>query len=148
MRAHHAGAEPAATDEEAPAAELPLDDVLPAAAAAAAPRRGADGVDAAALHFAERFLELLIDLLSQLPTRRFLHAVLAERQVLVKAKKATIFGAEGGLLYRQLLDQFEFYVTFPIDNHSGDALPVRSLPKMTETTKPGGAPAFHSLRIC
>jgi hypothetical protein len=31
------------------------------------------------LRFAERFLELLIDLLSQLPTRRFLKAVLQVR---------------------------------------------------------------------
>lgn len=52
-----------------------------ATGAAAAPRRDAAGVDQPALRFCERFLELLIDLLSQLPTRRFLHTLLDERQV-------------------------------------------------------------------
>jgi hypothetical protein len=87
--------------------------------------RDSDGIDRAALQFCERFLELLIDLLSQLPTRRFLHAVLCERQVLVKAKRAPLFTAPAGTLFVQLLDQFEFYMRFPIDNHSGEALQVR-----------------------
>lgn len=37
-----------------------------------------------ALLYCERFLEFLVDLLSQLPTRRFVHALLEDRAVLVK----------------------------------------------------------------
>lgn len=39
------------------------------------------GCDVAALSYCERFVELLIDLLTQLPTRRFVAAVLEDRQV-------------------------------------------------------------------
>jgi Intron-binding protein aquarius N-terminus len=78
--------------------QVSIDDILPAEDAADAPRNGAAaadsaaaaslrsdkrdaaGVDHAALGFCERFLELLIDLLSQTPTRRFLHAVLQVRR--------------------------------------------------------------------
>ena len=115
------------TSDGAPPA---LDDILPAAGAdaarAARPRRDAAGVDRPALRFCERFLELLTDLLSQLPTRRFLHAVLCERQVLVKAKRSALYAAPAGQLFRQLLDQFEFYVAFPVDNHTSEALQVRA----------------------
>lgn len=116
-----------AAPEDAP--PLALDDILPPAADSAAPnnspRRDAAGVDRPALRFCERFLELLTDLLSQLPTRRFLHAVLCERQVLVKAKRSALYAAPAGQLFRQLLDQFEFYVGFPVDNHTSEALQAR-----------------------
>lgn len=91
------------------------------------PRRDAAGVDQAALRFCERFLELLIDLLSQLPTRKFLHALLVERHVVVKAKRSLLYQSNAGSLFRQLLDQFEFYIAFPVDNHTGEALSVRPL---------------------
>ena len=39
-----------------------------------------------AIRFCERFMEFVIDLLSQLPTRRFVRAVLDDQQVLVKAR--------------------------------------------------------------
>jgi Intron-binding protein aquarius N-terminus len=112
-------------------AAVNIDDILPAdatanpAAATTAKRRDAAGVDSAALRFCERTLELLIDLLSQLPTRRFLHALLAEKNVLVKAKRSALFTAPAGDLFVQLLDQFEFYMGFPIDDHTGEPLAVR-----------------------
>jgi intron-binding protein aquarius len=34
----------------------------------------------------ERFVEFLIDLLSQLPTRRFVHALVEDQQLLVKVR--------------------------------------------------------------
>ncbi|KAI8476245.1 MAG: hypothetical protein J3K34DRAFT_511964 [Monoraphidium minutum] len=51
----------------------------------------------------ERCIELVIDLLSQLPTRRFVHALLEDRAL-------------------ALLDLATFYLDFPIDDHSGEPL--------------------------
>ncbi|KAG2495214.1 hypothetical protein HYH03_006820 [Edaphochlamys debaryana] len=44
-----------------------------------------------ALQYCERFIELLIDLLSQLPTRRFVRTVLDDRQLLVKCRMSQLF---------------------------------------------------------
>lgn len=100
---------------------LDLDAILPPAEAPAmAPARA--GVDWGALRACERYLELLVDLLSQLPTRRFLTALVAERAVVVRARMSAITARPAGALFAQLLDQLAFYTNFPIDDHSGDAL--------------------------
>lgn len=70
----------------------------------------------------ECFVELLIDLLSQLPTRRFVHALLEDRAVLVKCKLSRLHQHDAGQLFRHLLDLLSFYLSFPIDDHTGDAL--------------------------
>ena len=72
--------------------------------------------------FCERCLELLIDVLSQLPTRRFVKTVLDAKQVLVKARMTALFAHAHGTLFKQLVDLFSFYLGFEIDDHSGVAL--------------------------
>ena len=52
-----------------------------------------DKVDRDAVRFCERFIEFTIDVLSQLPTRRFVRTVLDARQVLVKARMMPLFAA-------------------------------------------------------
>ena len=79
-------------------------------------------VDSNAVRNCERFLELLIDVLSQLPTRRFVKTVLDETQVLVKAKMMPLFTHSSGKLFSQLTDLFSFYLSFEIDDHTGVAL--------------------------
>ncbi len=81
-----------------------------------------DGIDikfSPAIRFCERFIELVIDLLSQLPTRRFVRAVLDDRQVLVKARMMPLFSQSEGRLYRGLVDLFMFYQHFEVDDHTG-----------------------------
>uniref|UniRef100_A0A7S3R311 Intron-binding protein aquarius n=1 Tax=Dunaliella tertiolecta TaxID=3047 RepID=A0A7S3R311_DUNTE len=70
----------------------------------------------------ERLLELLVDLLSQLPTRRFVRTLLDDRAILVKAKLAPLYRHPSASLYWQLVDLFQFYMTFPINDHTGEAL--------------------------
>lgn len=43
------------------------------------------------LLYCERFVELIIDLLSQLPTRRFVRTLLDDRQLLVKCRMAQLY---------------------------------------------------------
>ncbi|PNW82948.1 hypothetical protein CHLRE_06g300750v5 [Chlamydomonas reinhardtii] len=47
-----------------------------------------------ALLYCERFLEFLIDLLSQLPTRRFVRTLIDDRQLLVKVRMSGLFKYE------------------------------------------------------
>ena len=53
------------------------------------------------LLYCERFVEWLTDLLSQLPTRRFVHSLLEDKAILVKCKMSALYGHPQGedLLY-------------------------------------------------
>ena len=75
--------------------------------------------DAAAVHFCERFMELVIDLLAQLPTRRFTRTLMSDKALLVKARMMPLYDAPSGRLYTQLVDLFTFYQYFEIDDHTG-----------------------------
>eukprot|EP00736_Rhodelphis_marinus_P000969 Rmarinus@m.28958 len=83
-------------------------------------------VDADRLVFCERFLELLIDILSQLSTRRFFSAVLEDLHILVRLELSPILGdgykeREGHLL-SQLTESLKYYLRFEINNHSGESM--------------------------
>jgi len=96
-----------------------LDEFLATLQAAVAPGGEADGPSAA---YCERFVELLIDLLSQLPTRRFVRTLLEDRAVLVKCRLAALGAHPRGRLFSQLVDLFRFYQGFEIDDHTGSQL--------------------------
>ena len=55
-----------------------------------------------AIQYCERFVEFIVDLLSQLPTRRFVRTVLDDRQVLIKARMVALHSHTSGRLYGQL----------------------------------------------
>ncbi len=67
-------------------------------------------------------MEFLIDILSQLPTRRFMRTLLEDRGVLVKCRLAPLFVHARGRLFSQLVDLFKFYQRFEIDDHTGSQL--------------------------
>ncbi len=75
-----------------------------------------------AILYCERFVEWLIDVLSQLPTRRLVHALLRDKAVLVKAKLSSLYTHPSGRLFVQLVDLLQFYDYFPINDHTGEAL--------------------------
>lgn len=106
-------------------------------------------IDHALVRHAERGAELFGDLLSQLPTRRFSRAVLADLGALRKARASLLArgggGGESGVLFfpssssssssssscssssvgtvfSQLLDLWAAYDSFPVDDHSGEAI--------------------------
>jgi hypothetical protein len=114
------GLEAAADAEDAAAAAAGEEQQEPTVAPEEGTGRGA--LRRAVVH-CERGAELLIDLLSQLPTRRFVHAVLEDKALLVKARRSALYREERwGERFRQLLDLLAFYVDFPIDDHTGEAL--------------------------
>ena len=68
---------------------------------------GADGLadvldeqllDPQSLLLCERSVELMVDLLSQLPTRRFGRTLLLDRAILVKCRMSALFGHPHGAL--------------------------------------------------
>lgn len=81
-----------------------------------------DDVNMDMVHFCERFVELAIDLLAQLPTRRFTRTLMSDKALLVKARMVPLYSAPAGRLYAQLVDLFAFYFNFEIDDHTGAAL--------------------------
>ncbi|CAM9771883.1 unnamed protein product [Chrysoparadoxa australica] len=77
------------------------------------------------LLYCERFMELLIDLLGQLPTRRFLHVVLDSMKVAERCSLSALGREDGrkdGRLFRQLVDMFTFYLGFEINDQTGTPL--------------------------
>lgn len=81
------------------------------------------------VRYCERFVELLIDLESQLLTRRFFNTVVDDAHVLVRSRLSALSQHQdddandgcSGRLFRQLLDVLAFYATFEISEETGEA---------------------------
>ncbi|KAK4893519.1 hypothetical protein LTR27_008202 [Elasticomyces elasticus] len=75
------------------------------------------------LLYCERFLELLCDLLSQLPTRRYVATLLQDLNVIPAIKLSPLYqdGDESALL-REMLQLLSHYASFPIDDQTGKQL--------------------------
>ncbi|XP_077992997.1 RNA helicase aquarius-like [Glandiceps talaboti] len=74
------------------------------------------------VHYCERFLELMIDMESLLPARRFFNAVLDNAHLVVKCRLSKLAKRKEGKLFTQLLDSLKFYAGFEIDERTGEAL--------------------------
>ena len=55
-----------------------------------------NSIDRQKLLFCERFVEFLIDLMSQAPTRRYSHTLLEDRAVLIKCRMSALFKHDQG----------------------------------------------------
>ncbi|KAH7528063.1 hypothetical protein FEM48_Zijuj05G0031900 [Ziziphus jujuba var. spinosa] len=78
--------------------------------------------DDACVLYCERFMEFLIDLLSQLPTRRYLRPLVADVAVVSKCHLSALYKHEKGKLFAQLVDLLQFYEGFEINDHGGTQL--------------------------
>lgn len=75
--------------------------------------------------YCERFVEFLIDLASQLPTRRYFRVVLEDSRLLIKCRFSPLYaqmGAAEGRLFRKLVETLQFYEGFEINDYTGEAL--------------------------
>ena len=66
--------------------------------------------------YCERFLELLIDLVSQLPTRRYVNALIKDLNLLPILKLSRIFEDEGNLLIRDQTMLLQHFVEFATED--------------------------------
>ncbi|KAI3845892.1 hypothetical protein MKX03_024501 [Papaver bracteatum] len=83
---------------------------------------GSVQVDNGCVLYCERFMEFLIDLLSQLATRRFLRDVVADVAVVPKCRLSALYNHPKGRLFAQLVDMLEFYERFEINDLTGTQL--------------------------
>ncbi len=85
--------------------------------------------------YCERFVEWLIDLESQLPTRRFFHLVLQDAHVVERCRLLAFAKRPEASLFQQLVDMLAAFAAFDVNNYSGEALSDEQ------------ATAFHCRRI-
>jgi intron-binding protein aquarius len=71
------------------------------------------------LRYCERFIELLSDLQSQLPTRRYVNTLLQDLNTLPIIRLSPLFNDEANGLLRDLHSLLRHYTYFSIDDHSG-----------------------------
>ncbi|XP_071832631.1 RNA helicase aquarius-like [Apostichopus japonicus] len=81
-----------------------------------------DTVDMNKVHYCERFIELMVDLEAQLPTRRFFNAVLDDAHLVVRCSLSNLSKRPEGKLFVELLDMLKFYSGFEIKDSTGTAL--------------------------
>ncbi|XP_030854514.1 RNA helicase aquarius isoform X2 [Strongylocentrotus purpuratus] len=74
------------------------------------------------VHFCERFVEMMVDLEAQLPTRRFFNAVMDDAHVVVRCRLSALAKRKEGKLFSELLDMLTFYAGFEIKDSTGTAL--------------------------
>jgi intron-binding protein aquarius len=74
------------------------------------------------LLYCERFLELLVDLESQLPTRRYVNTLLKDLNLLPVIRLSQLYRVPENALLRDFHGLLEHFVEFAIDDYTGEAL--------------------------
>jgi intron-binding protein aquarius len=74
------------------------------------------------LRYCERLVELLCDLQSQLPTRRYVNTLIKDLNTISAARLSPLYQDEDSGLLREMLELLAHYTTFPINDHSGRQL--------------------------
>jgi len=78
-----------------------------------------------AVRYCDRFLELLIDLEAQLPTRRYVNTLLNDHHLVIFCRRTALLARKEGALFKDLLQNLELYTNFEINDQSG--LPLTRL---------------------
>jgi intron-binding protein aquarius len=71
------------------------------------------------LRYCERFMEFLVDLDSQLPTRRYVNSLLKDLKVIPVIRLSKLFNEEENGLFRDFCTLLRHFVNFAIDDHTG-----------------------------
>ncbi|KAF2145168.1 uncharacterized protein K452DRAFT_244878 [Aplosporella prunicola CBS 121167] len=71
------------------------------------------------LRYCERFVEFLADLQSQLPTRRYVNALLQDVNILPAIWLSPVCNDDDNILFRDLFALLRHYTLFPIDDQVG-----------------------------
>jgi intron-binding protein aquarius len=74
------------------------------------------------LAYSERFMELLTDLQSQLPTRRYVNAFLRDLNLLPAIRLSPLYMDEENALFRDLFNLLSHFTYFPIEDQTGKQL--------------------------
>ncbi|KAG8626431.1 hypothetical protein KVT40_005376 [Elsinoe batatas] len=69
--------------------------------------------------YCERVVELLADMLSQLPTRRYVNTLLGDLNLLSVITLSPLYSDEENSLFREMVVLLQHFLTFPIEDHTG-----------------------------
>jgi intron-binding protein aquarius len=69
--------------------------------------------------YCERFLELLTDIESQLPTRRYVNTLIHDWNLPALIRNSTIYGKEQNGLFRDIYTLLQHFAYFPINDQTG-----------------------------
>ncbi|KAF9892354.1 hypothetical protein FE257_002131 [Aspergillus nanangensis] len=83
---------------------------------------GPENEQADNLRYCERFLEFLIDLLSQLPTRRYVNTLFKDLNLLSIIRLSQLYHSPENALFRDLYNLFKHFANFAMDDYTGEAL--------------------------
>lgn len=85
---------------------------------------GGNGLNKENVLYCQRFLEFMIDIESQLPLRRFFHAILDYTQLIVRCQLSELSKHKSpeGHLFSQLVELLLLYTRYELDLMSGDAM--------------------------
>lgn len=75
--------------------------------------------------YATKFIEFLVILVSQLPTRRFVNTLLTDIHIIPVIKQSHLYTqakAKENHLFLEFVNLLDFYIHFPIDDFSGSSL--------------------------
>mmetsp|Transcript_116029 Transcript_116029/g.248051 ORF Transcript_116029/g.248051 Transcript_116029/m.248051 type:complete len:1554 (+) Transcript_116029:41-4702(+) len=79
------------------------------------------------LTYLERSVEFMIDLLDQLPTRRFFRPLLVDKHIVVRCRGSKVAQIPEARLMNQLLGILRYYENFEIDDTTGKPLTRREI---------------------
>ena len=74
------------------------------------------------LRYCERFLEFLVDLESQLPTRRYVNTLLKDLNILPVIRLSELYHYSENALFRDLYNLLKHFATFSIDDYTGESM--------------------------
>ncbi|KAE8144411.1 P-loop containing nucleoside triphosphate hydrolase protein [Aspergillus avenaceus] len=74
------------------------------------------------LRYCERFLEFLVDLESQLPTRRYVNTLLKDLNILPVIRLSQLYHSSESALFRDLYNLLKHFANFAINDYTGESL--------------------------
>eukprot|EP00927_Polykrikos_kofoidii_P015303 TRINITY_DN16783_c2_g1_i1.p1 TRINITY_DN16783_c2_g1~~TRINITY_DN16783_c2_g1_i1.p1 ORF type:complete len:1868 (+),score=425.70 TRINITY_DN16783_c2_g1_i1:78-5681(+) len=89
--------------------------------------RGEGALGLEEMSYLERAVEFLIDLLDQLPTRRFFRPLLVDKHFVVRCRGSKVAQMAQARLFNQLLGILRYYENFEIDDTTGAPLSRREV---------------------
>ncbi|PLN81218.1 DEAD helicase superfamily protein [Aspergillus taichungensis] len=79
------------------------------------------------LQYCERFLEFIVDLESQLPTRRYVNTLLKDLNLLSVIHLSHMYRSVDNGLFRDFYSLLKHFVNFAIDDYTGEAMPPQAV---------------------
>lgn len=74
------------------------------------------------VRYCERFMEFLVDLVSQLPTRRYVNFLLKDLNILPVIRLSKLYNDEPNALFRDFYNLLNHFIHFAVDDQSGEHL--------------------------